>query len=604
MGSWEFDTVKPSSVRMEVTQSDQFNNDEVGLAEALVRESIQNSSDASCNDQPVKVRFAITEVTGEDARQLASKMSGLRPHLTECGIDTAPIDQASLRILVIEDFNTKGLTGSRTDIDKGNFDRFWRAVGESGKKGKEGGRWGLGKLVYSSASALKVFYGLTVTDDDPEMSLLGQAVLVNHRIGDSFHPAHGFYFEGRSKPFDLQTPVQSQHELDFFQRIGSLSRTSQTGLSIIVPWLLDGIDSKSIISGVITNYYFPILAGKLVVEVGDTVIDQDSFMQIAASRQSLHFVPFDFVKKISDTIGTDCEIVARSPIGNSELEEKAFAPETIASMKARFSAGELVRIRVPIVLKPKDGEDRTSYVDLYLQELPEGEKSFALIARGPITLPGERRYFGAATAYGALIANEDGVADFLGDAENPAHTAWNTKAQKLTERWRSPAQTLSAVRHALRHFYTLIAGQAETKDAEALIDVFSILDQTRSSRGSRRRSPTPKPGIKPSVKAIHIQQRKNGFDLVPGAGATDWTFPKTIRVRVAYDMIGANPFRMHSPFDFDLGKNDEINIEVNHGSYETLKSNVLKVVAESEEFRLEVRGFDEHRDIVVDARAQ
>lgn len=604
MGYWEFDTIKPSSVRMEVTQGDQFNNDEVGLAEALVREAIQNSSDASCNSHPVKVRFAIREVGGDDARHLASQVQELRPHFNECGVDTNPIDQDSFRILSIEDFNTKGLTGSRTEVDKGNFDRFWRAVGDSGKKGKEGGRWGLGKLVYSSASAVKVFYGLTVTADDPEPCLLGQAVLVNHRIGDDFHPAHGFYFEGRSQPLDLQVPIRAQQELDFFRHIGFLSRTSQTGLSIIVPWLLDGIDDESIIAGVITNYYFPILAGKLIVEVGDTVIDRDSFLSIAAVHKPIHQVPFDFVKKISATIGTECETVARNPIGSSELDEGAFAPETITLMKKPFSAGELVRVQVPVIIKPKDAEDRTSYVDLYLQSLPESEKPFALIARGPITLPGERRYFGAAAAYGALIANDESVADFLGDAENPAHTAWNTKAHKLAERWRSPAQTLAAIRHSLRQFYALIADQAESEDTEALIDIFAILDQTQGSRGRRRKSRKPKPTIEPRVKALSIRQRKGGFDLVPGPGAAEWDFPKIIRVRVAYDMIGANPFRMHSAFDFDFEKNDEIGIEVSNASYESLKSNILKVVAESKDFRLEVRGFDEHRDIVVDARVQ
>src|SRR5690606_8059463 len=139
----------------------------------------------------------------------------------------------------------------------------------------------------------------------------------------------------------------------------------------------------------------------------------------AAVHKPIHQVPFDFVKKISATIGTECETVARNPIGSSELDEGAFAPETITLMKKRFSAGELVRVQVPVIIKPKDAEDRTSYVDLYLQSLPESEKPFALIARGPITLPGERRYFGAAAAYGALIANDESVADFLGDAENP-----------------------------------------------------------------------------------------------------------------------------------------------------------------------------------------
>lgn len=605
MGHWEFETVKPSHVRMEVTQGDQFNNDEVGLAEALVREAIQNSSDAACNGGPVKVRFAIGELSGEYARELSTIVSPLHTHLRECGVDTGPMEQNSFRVLTIEDFNTQGLTGSRTEVDKGDFDRFWRAVGDSGKRGKEGGRWGLGKLVYSSASAIKVFFGLTVTGDNPEPALLGQVVLANHRIGNTFHPAHGFYLGGRSQPLDLQAPVCDQQEIDFFRRIGSLFRTSQTGLSIIVPWLLDGIDEEAIIAGVITNYYFPILAGKLVVEVGGVIIDKESFLSIALSHKPVHEVPFDFVKKISDTIDSEGAIVAQVPIGNQELGERAFTADEIASLKQKFSAGELVRVRVPVLLKPKNDDDRTSYVTLYLQGLPEDKKPFALVARGPITLPGERRYFGTCAAYGALIANEENVAAFLGDAENPAHTAWNTKANKLAERWRSPAQTLSTIRHALRQFYNLVADQTESEDADALIDIFSIMDRTQSSHSRRRGSPKPKPSPVARVKAINIRKRKGGFDLVPGPGAVDWTFPKTMRLRVAYDMIGANPFRMHSPFDFDFGKRGaDIAIEAENAVFEPLKSNILKVVAESEDFRLEVRGFDERRDLVIDARAQ
>lgn len=603
MGYWEFDRVRPSSVRMEVTQGDQFNNDEVGLAEALVRESIQNSSDASNSDQPVKVRFVIRELHGGDVRRLSGQLEGLRPHLAECGVDDAPLETDTLRVLTIEDFNTSGLTGSRTDTDKGNFDRFWRAVGDSGKKGGKGGRWGLGKLVYSSASALNVFYGVTVTHEDPSPCLLGQAVLENHRIGNDFHPAHGFYFDGRSQPLELQIPVHDPDELAFFTRIGSLARTDQSGLSIIVPWVRDDIDEESIIAGVITNYYFPILAGKLVVEVGNLTIDRESFLDIAASHTPVHHVPFGFVKRISDTIGTRCETSAQKPVGNSELTEDAFSPDDIATMKGRFAAGELVRVRVPVLLKPKDDDDRTSYIDLYLQALPEGEKPFALIARGPITLPGERRYFGASAAYGALVAVDEDVAGFLGDAENPAHTAWNTQAKKLTEGWRSPAPTLSAIRHALRHFYALIADQEEAEDTEALIDFFSLLDQTQGERGKRRRSPKPKPEIPQREKAISIRRCDGGFDLVSGPGTAEWEFPRIIRVRVAYDMIGANPFRMHSPFDFDLGTSDDIEIEAEGVTCEPLKPNVLKVVAESKDFHVRLRGFDQKRDIVVDARA-
>src|SRR6185437_13961592 len=117
------------------------------------------------------------------------------------------------RLLAIEDFNTRGLTGSTTDVDGGNFDRFWRAVGDSGKKGQALGRWGLGKLVYPSASALKLFYGVSITDVNQQPALFGQIVVKNHRIDNSFYPAHGFYFDDRAAPLNLQQPVRDSSEI-------------------------------------------------------------------------------------------------------------------------------------------------------------------------------------------------------------------------------------------------------------------------------------------------------------------------------------------------------------------------------------------------------
>lgn len=602
MAKWEFDSVQPSSVRMEITQADQFNNDEVSLAEALVRESIQNSSDAPASvTSPVKVRFAIREVSGGEAKWLSDQLVPLSPHYKACEFDSEAMKLERFRVLAIEDFNTRGLTGSVVDVDAANFDRFWRAVGDSGKKGKSGGRWGLGKLVYSSASALKLFYGLTITADNPTPSLLGQVVLKNHRIGDAFHPAHGFYFDGRSELLRLQQPVTGE-EVARLSALGGLTRTNQTGLSLIIPHLLEGIDQTSIISGVISNYYFPVLAGRLVVEIGDLVIDKLSFLAIAEKHKPVHPIPFDFVKQISETIDAPAEVAALTALGKSELSESSFKPEQIAEMKKQFVAGKLVRVRVPVLLKPKDGPDLTSYVDLYLKALGENEKPFALIARNAITLPGERRYVGGAAAYAALIANDEGVSSFLGDAENPAHTAWNSKAKKLAASWRAPAETLSAIRHSLRQFYGLIAEQAESEDKDALIDFFSILEEDQKKKGKKpKKTPVVDPPP-PQEKAITIKPRKGGFEVAAGPAAVNWTYPRTIRVRVAYDMIGANPFTRHSPFDFDLSSG-KIEIETTDAAFEPVKSNILKVTAQTKDFRLECSGFDVRRDIVVDARA-
>lgn len=602
MGHWEFDSVPASSVRMEPTQKDQFNNDEVSLPEALVRESIQNSSDAFAKaGTPVKVRFAIRQVTGDEARDFSAQLNGLRPHYEACGFELPDADAAPFKVLSIEDFGTRGLTGSVVEVDNGNFDRFWRAVGDSGKKGKAGGRWGLGKLVYSSSSALKHFFGLTITAEDPSPALMGQAVLRNHRIADTFYPAHGFYFGGRLPPLQLQQPVAGD-EIEKFVRLGGLKRSTEPGLSVIIPYLVDGISEPSIIAGVVSNYFFPILAGRLTVEVGDVVIDKTTFLSVAEQFKPLHPIPFDFVSQISATVEKAAEITASTILGRQEISTNSFSTEEIARMKQQFVEGNLVRARVPVELKPKIGLNKTSFIDLYLRTLPETANRFTLVARNAITLTEEQRYVGGMAAYSALVATDEDVCSFLGDAENPSHTRWNTQADKLKTEWRSPVETLSVIRKSLRQFYMLIAEVEETDDEDLLIDFFSILEENRTNKGKKPKTPKVIVNVQPREKAIVIKPRKGGFEITAGPAAANWTFPRLIRVRVAYDMIGANPFNRHSPFDFDLSKN-EINVETTGASCTPLKANVLKLTAESPNFRLECHGFDNRRDIVVDARA-
>ena len=108
-GQWEFNKSDPSSVRVGLTQRDQFNNDDVGLAEALVREVIQNSSDASDRTGPVKVRFSLKTLNKTETPQLEQNLASLLPHLKACGFTLPNYENGSVKVLCIEDFNTIGL---------------------------------------------------------------------------------------------------------------------------------------------------------------------------------------------------------------------------------------------------------------------------------------------------------------------------------------------------------------------------------------------------------------------------------------------------------------------------------------------------------------
>src|SRR5262245_20840388 len=85
---WYFRDISDDPSEKELTQQDQFNNDEVALAEAIVRETIQNSTDAQARrDSQVRVRFAINAVAEPDQRAFfADVIAGLAPHLRACGM--------------------------------------------------------------------------------------------------------------------------------------------------------------------------------------------------------------------------------------------------------------------------------------------------------------------------------------------------------------------------------------------------------------------------------------------------------------------------------------------------------------------------------------
>jgi hypothetical protein len=603
MTSWVFEDVPAKFVQQNPTQRDQFNNDEVGLAEALVREVIQNSTDASDGSGPVKVCFSIRNLDSAGSASLRQYFASLRPHLQECGVSDAILEAPKSRVLVIEDFATRGLTGDPAATDSQNFHNFWRVHGGSEKRGTSGGRWGLGKLVFSSSSEVRAFFGLTVRFGETVPLLMGQAVLKNHKIGSKRHPAHGFWFSDRG-PEDIQLPVTDAATVKEFKSLLGVARDKQPGLSVIIPYLKANIDERSIIDAVLRNYYFPILAGKLSIEVGATNISQQTFHAVAAAQPPGVGAPIalPFVEAVSKQLAANPQHVATSALNGKGVVEKIFPDGESETMKASFRSGKLLHVRVPVALKRISGEDIASHIDLYLQSLPQDAKPFCLYARGAITVPGETRYFSGVQAYGAMVAADNGVTEFLGDAENPAHTNWIGTAEKLAERWKAPADTIKRIRYALSELYAIVGEKVEHEDQNALLDLFSIVDAARGSPGLKKRSKKPEVKIVPREKVISIKPRNGGFEIVAGPGAAKWKYPKNIRVRIAYDTMVGNPFTTHSKYDFDLTKN-EIKFEAVNGTITADNPHTILVSVTGPDFSVSGSGFDTNRDIVVDARA-
>jgi hypothetical protein len=249
----------------------------------------------------------------------------------------------------------------------------------------------------------------------------------------------------------------------------------------------------------------------------------------------------------------------------------------------------------------------TGHFDLYLRKPTEDVPASALkplFIRGSITIPNEESNFRNRPAFAALVATEPNVSRFLRDAENPAHTNWNGNADKLNERWRAARDRLREIRHALLQLHRLFDQAVDRRDNDALMALLFLPDQTapRPTPGSDSTKPPREfPPFPAAPKLFDIARRSGGFTLRAGAALAAVTLPIQIDVQAAYDLPIGNPFKKHSPYDFNFRIGHEIKVNPTGASWQAPTANRLRLTIKQPNFAVEVTGFDDNRDLVIAA---
>ena len=629
--SWSFNTADPSDVEIEITQRDQFNNDDVGLNDALVREVIQNSLDAKAGDEPVKVCFSIqnlSEIGDHAVEMLRDNIAPLKPHFEACYIHVPK--ESSIRVLTIEDFNTNGLTGSvdQKNPDE-NFTNFWRVVGKSKKEGQQGGRWGLGKLVFSSSSQIRTFFGVTRRDGDAKPYTMGQVLLEHHKVEGTPYRPHGFWHDGRSEPDNIQMPTTDEGDLAFLETISNTRRRKRNGLSIIIPFIHNSIDELEIVRSVMRNYYFPIISGHLVVDVGYKgkvlSINSSSFESIfAKTNMDSKHIPVSFLYDVSRSIEDTHEVIESKVMDSSEFSKASLEVDQIEQLKTQFNEGSMLHVIVPVILTRMNGEFKYGRFHVFLQSV-KSEPQFSFFARGPILLTAEKSKISGQVRAGIIAEYNDPVSEFLGDAETPSHTKLNYRATRLLERWERPSPIINAIRNSLKALFDIVAEQEDTEDSDALSYFFSIKELQKRRKGKKRKKSTtegegeegsPDPPPPPTPVGFVIAKNPDGFTLVSTTDAETWEFPREVRITMAYDMVGGNPLNYYSPYDFDLYDPASTTVESNGGEINEnhpvqkqnakekeskYESNEMVFTVHEHNFRLSVKLLDLNRDLFVQA---
>ena len=637
MTTWVFSKVPADAVRRDPNETELFKTEQSGEGEysgtdALVRETIQNSLDAKNGSEPVRIRFALYSNSDLPANhRLSTYFARLEPALEfrQIEFDLTGVPNLINGFMVCEDFGTTGLSGDPylvKDPDKGSTDKqdfywFWRNIGRSGKTGVDLGRWGLGKTVYRAASRVGCMFGLTVRKSDGKELLMGQAVLKIHNYQAKEHAPEGFWCSGCNNT-GTPLPIESNDELQRFRSEWKLSRESEPGLSVVIPYVAEELKAESILRLAVVNFFVPIIQGHLVIEVSgpsklekrdEYRVDRDSIESVCekltwngkVSVKLSAAPPIEFTRGCLKELPSAQETLVLGETKVPTLDDSSFTPELLVALRRKYAAGEIVAVKVRAYLPRKKGSPAIGELTAFVQRTGDSQRHESYYVREGMTITKLNTKRGVNGVQGLVIVKPGDLASLLGDTEGPAHTTWDTSNdERPNQTWKTWKGRVAFFSNILDALNEILSPKSTAPDFELLSDFFSI-DQTDSLQMNRRPKksgepikPKPTPPA-PTPKWYRLSGRPGGFSIADSSNPPTQV-GSTLRVSVAYDLPSGNPLKAWCKFDFDFKTKDgPIEFKGSGVEVKATTGNVLEIKVTEPDFHLTAIGFDVHRDLFV-----
>jgi hypothetical protein len=608
---WNFQERGKRVPRRDPTDKEYFADEDSGeLLPALVRESIQNSLDASDGSGKVRVKFTVGSAA-LNSSQSSTFLSTLLPHINaaDSGIrNPEKLDRGATTFLTIEDFGTTGLEGAAYSDEEpvedvpNQYYYFWRHIGKGGKSGDDLGRWGLGKTVFPAISQVGAYFGLTVRESDSAKMLMGLSVLKHHHVEKLEYQPYGYFADVRSD--GVAAPITSDTMIDEFAGMFDLSRTSEPGLSVVILIPDEQITTARLINEALAQFYFAITTEHLEVTISnehsDLILDKSYVIENLNEIKTLNLgLANDIELAIWFATNPNIPRLMMSDFGDRGPSESS--KNTLDELTDSYDAFEPIAVSVPVEVFPKGKNKRLSSVTLIGRKGFSSDRAYVSNIRRGLSVPGMRTICPTGSRFIAYIS-ESVLSSFLGDAENVSHTNWTANG-RVSERYDKVAPTIAQVKLALPRFYDLVLDAGEDSDGSLLTSFFPTPSndskikkpvRKRKKDGTEIGPPTPPP-TRP-VRRFSISDLASGFRVSPGEPGSKT--PNEIRVQVAYDTIGPKPFKSYEPFDFEL---DKAPISVSASGCKTQqKGKILVIFAITDDFEVRVEGFDTDRDLITD----
>lgn len=643
MTGWHFRTKSAQEMNQTPRHGELFDsNEDLDQQSLLVRETLQNAIDARLNPSNAVVvtyRLGTIERPADD-RQIVEMLA--EPSRRIGLADAASAGFAALdkpmRYLVVEDFFTSGLDGDvkrwklgGSDEKEGRFFYFWRNIGRSGKSEDSLGSWGLGKAVFYKASRAGTYFGTTHRSSDGRNLLMGLALVGAHEIDGSQADWYGYWGEAPASDIVPVLPTENRSLIEAFHERFNVSRNldSQSGLSVVVPWLDDNgwhedplkpdWSARSLARAAIEQFYIPVLQGKLILEFND---ERDSYVVTHESigdigREVGAFQDADDVERTLALAqrylggsAASTVVLPALPLERPGMGRWHGTPEFDRMKQIWENEGFLI-VQVPHPLRSSghgNAPDGSFVVVLERDDnIARGRADFF---REGMKVPGIRaNRFTRARALVLVPGNSVGT--MLGEAENPAHTKWSREKRFDDAKYKYRESNIEFVTKAPAELQRLLEEVAMEKDRTALRDLFPRRTEIAKAAGGGGKR--PRPGGKGGARApqagepvpdlpprrptpFRIDQHASGFRV-----SSTEDGPEKVRVQMGYDTKG-DAFKLpkaKSWLDFDLAAG-AIQVTGENVEWEIVAPNELMLTRVGDgPYHVALAGFDVHRDLTV-----
>lgn len=595
------------------------------LATAIVREGIQNALDARERSgplSPVLVRISLGRCPAPAELHNRKWFEDLIPHakIPDVGAPNAPDLDTPNDFLLFEDFNTKGLVGDYSAPykpgEENNFVNFMYHDGLTGKAERKLGSRGVGKIVFTMASRIRTTLAYTIRSDDEARRplLIGKNLLRFRELSGSLYGGRAYFLKGWPASGARQ-PIEDEAVLAAFRESFPLTRGSEPGLSLVIPFLDPAVDARNLRYAVVTEYHYAILRGELVVEL----IDHGSAESFSADR-----LPCLGDEQVDSEVALarwsvsqeliDLSTQSPEPGKVQRLDGALVGEDVRAAIRSALNRLERVAIRVPLYIHPKASAPVATHFDVFLERADRHSPKPKFI-RELLPVSDVRDAKGATKVRGLVLISDAPLAAFLRSAEGANHTDWSPRTDRFQEKYKGRLGEIRFIATAVSSLVEAAFGRSSDPMGGISTRFFSlsIPDAGRLPVGNKRKQKGtdpefPPPDLEPKPPTLFkVSRTEGGFTISENRSEqlSEARLPKRLRVRVAYDVNSGSPWTQYEAADFKFGKfRGTVRLAaINAKIVYTQQGNRFAIEDIEPGFEITAHGFDANRDLIVDVTA-